>query len=648
MWRDFRSLIVALVAAASQAEPAWGADLSAGQAQDLLRTATYSASGPAIIRLRNGDTVEIGRVRYARDTDPELTWSSRFVLDSLDHQQGWRIREIVCDSEVTSACLVQRRQGGRSEWARLDLSGSGPVTEWRDLGQGRLLDYDARTSSILRLVVDDGRVSALVQESLVEPGETRRIWSSDQANSNAQARFLPSGDHGRPVLLATGGTVAHWQVVEGSRSSPARSAPGVPQAVFSGTVYFAARTTDGGRSGIGYTLLPRSGEDWGGDRLVFASHGPSARAIAIPSNPGQLLPEAKAAGFLPNGALIAVSETDGRLALAEICRPSPEVAAVARPVPGLEDWAADAADLSLRGGAPGAGVLLAIRTDLAGQLSIRGLFTRPDTGPAQAVRLCGETEVSATELELPAGTAPIPDLVRTSHMVRASDGVEVSYDVLQRSGRVGRILVRPYGAYGMEPDRFLSRPFERDWVAQGNTLVVPRLRGDAGSPQWVEAGRGDLKQRAAGDLLAVSDDVLRLHPSAARISLVGVSAGAFVSARAALTRPDLFDRVVLISGLLDLGRSEAAVAGSFDRAEFGSPQGGFADWLGGRPAPAGAAPKFIVMHGSADEIVPVRSTASFVQYARSLGYVVQGQSYEGIGHDLADAAYISADLEALW
>lgn len=649
MWRSFKPSIAALLcAAASQAGPAWGADPSGGQADSSLRAATYSASGPAIIRLRNGDTVEIGLPRFGEGADFELAWNPRLVLDPLDRQQGWRIREILCDSEVTNACLVERRQGGRSQWARLDLSDIGSRPEWREFGQDRLLDYNARASTVLRLVIENERVSRLEEQSLVDPGSKRQVWAADETNSNAQARFLPSRGDGRAILLVTGGPVAQWQVIDGSAHSFARSAPGAPQAVFSSTIYFAAGSAERERSWFGYAAIPRPGADWTEDRLIFSSQGPSAPAIAVPSNPGQLLPEARAGGFLANGALIAVTQTDGRLALAEICRPSPGAAAIARPLASLNPWSAGAADLSLRGGAPGAGALLAVRSDLAGQLSIRALLAKPAAGPAQAIRLCGETEVMATDLELPPPPEPVPDLARTSHTVQAPDGADISYDVLQRNGQVGRILIRPYGAYAMSPERFLARPLERDWVARGNTLVVPRLRGDDGPPAWVEAGRGDHKQRAATDLVTVSEDVLRRHPSASRVSLVGISAGAFVSARAALARPDLFDRVVLISGFLDLAISEAAAAGSFDRAEFGAPEGGFAAWLGGRPAPADAAPRFIVLHGSADEIVPVRSAASFVQYARSLGYVVQGRSYEGIGHELADAPYVATDVEALW
>ncbi|QTN19194.1 prolyl oligopeptidase family serine peptidase [Brevundimonas sp. AJA228-03] len=635
------------VAAAFQASSAWSAALPLESPDEPIRSVEYSVSGPAVVRLTNGDTVSVGVPGTDSTPSVSLEWETRYTLGSEVRQEGWRIRQVLCDTQVTNACIIRRRRGVVEQWTTLDLSSGQSGPDWRELGDGTVLDYDARSSSVLRSSVSEATVTGLVVQSLSDPGSARELWRAEPANSVADARYLPTQTSVRPILLMTGGVPAHWTVIDGDRQSPVRPSPGVLIASFESTLYIAAASPDGRESWQGFTETPRAGAEWTPDRLLYHGDGLTSPTVTVPTDPGRLVSPEKGAAFLPNGAMIAVTRTDGVFALSEICRPSPDAAPRAEPLTQFIDWSAEAASLTIHGGAPAAGTLLVARSDVAGNLSIKALTIASSPGPARAIGLCGQTRVLSADLDLPAPAQPLSDVVRLGHSTVASDGVVLTYDVIARAGQVGRILIRPYGAFGLEPQRFIARPLERQWVAQGNTLIVPRLRGDAGTREWVEAGRGNHKRRVTEDLIAVSEDVLRRHPGILRLDLVGISAGAFTSARAAFARPDLFDRVVLISGLLDLSLSEAAIEGSFALDEYGSVQGGFPEWLGGTQAPAGVAPRFIVLHGMADEIVPVEGSANFVAYARSLGSDVEGQSYEGIGHDLAGDSQILSDIEGL-
>lgn len=607
---------------------------------------SYSVSGPAIVRIEAGRDVAIVMPGTLPDQASDLGWRPVLQLEPEAYEQGWRLGRLICDSQAPNVCLLERHRTGSGEWTRLDLA-SPAMPVWLDLGEGRVLDYDSGSSSILRLVISDQTVRALIVESLSSGATTRTLWQADSANTNAYGRFLRSRSGERSILVMTGGPTVHWQVIGSRSQSDVRPAPGALNAAFEDGLYYLAASPSGNESWYGRAILPLDTGSWGPDRLIYRGNGGARPPIVAAQIPGRLWQEEKDAAFLPNGALLAVTRRADGYAVSEICRSSPEQTPTAEPVAAMTDWLDGAVEVTLFGGAPASRIILVRRKDLGGQIALRMLVLsgRPDS--SEAVRPCRETGLAIRDLPVPSSVVAAPDLVREARSVTADDGATISYDVIRSSGRVGKILIRAYGAYGMTPEAYLARPLEQQWVAGGNTLVVPRLRGDAGEPAWVEAGRGDHKRRSAGDLVAVAQDVLDREPSVRRVNLLGFSAGGFVSARASFDTPGLFDRVVMISSLSDLSLSEARDESSFDRAEFGSSEGGFPTWLGGREADA-EAPVFIVLHGSHDEIVPAQASVNFAAYARSLGYPVKGQLYEGIGHELANASDVLRDIEDLW
>ncbi len=605
---------------------------------------TYWVSGPAIVRLTDNRNLDF-TIPTISEGRASLDWKNIQILDEASFTEGWRIRNFLCDAQAANVCLVERRMGNQRQRAVVNLASPGSP-QWQSESRGEILDFHSASGSVLRRTDIPSGTASITLESLEAGGSVRSIWSSDPANRNADARFLRTLDGERTILLATGGPTAHWQLITDEGSSPLRSAPGLLSAAFVTDIYFLSLSPDRLQSSLGRTALAASLFDWGVDSLVYQGEEGVSPAVAAFQTPGDLIPADKSAVFLPNGGLLAITRNGSGLSLSEICRSGAEGTVQARTIEATRSWFEGTVRASFRGGAPSSRIALVSTTDLGGNIGVKAVILATPDGQSQAIQPCGQTRVATVDLPLPSSPGPA-DLVRSTHTVASSDGVDVTYDVIERRGQSGEVMIRPYGAYGAPIQSYLARPVEQQWVAQGNRLVIPRLRGDAGDEAWIAAGRGDLKRQSTDDLLAVTRDVIRRMQAVERVNLLGISAGGFVAAKAALNHPELFDRVVLVAGVTDLNLTEARDPQSFDRAEFGSVEGGFSVWLGGERA-GDVRPRFIVLHGDSDTIVPAQSSASFAQYARGLGYVVQGQRYQGVGHELANRNDLLADIKALW
>ena len=300
------------------------------------------------------------------------------------------------------------------------------------------------------------------------------------------------------------------------------------------------------------------------------------------------------------GALLAVVRSDQGVQLGELCG-APGVVTF-RPLPA---FASGYGRFRLEGGADFA---LITATDLWGRIG-QARIDAPG-GATAPLRACDAPAFTTQDLK----EGPGSSLKIISAEVERS-GYDVRYVILGADPAQGPLLVRPYGAADLPTAEYVATPVERAWVEAGGRILVPTLTGDAGAPPTPRPG--DHKAQATADLLAALDDaVARGWATPGEIELMGTSAGAFVAARAAVTRPDLFRSVVLMSGALDLSllARQPVLA-----AEFGPAEGGFATWYQGRPAPE-RAPLFLLYHATDDVRVPTASATNFAQYLKSLGY----------------------------
>lgn len=612
------------------------------------QSSTYLTSGPAVVRItgRNEIALAIPEFRGSGAANA-LEWRSVLSLSDEEAVSGWRLGQFVCDSARTHLCLVERQRDQEAQWRTVDLSASRVVTPWGQGLTGVVMDFDADAGRVL-VGRDEATRNARIDIVSADTGERQAgVWSFASGEDHAYASFLNSSLDARPVLLMTGGSGIRWRVVSASgQESDSRAAPGRLSAVLSNSLVFSRVSPERSQAWIGTVSLPAADGVWPQESVLYVGGANANPLLLDDSRDWRLWSSGQPLAFTASGALWAITRQGDGLSLSEICRsPDEAQSIVAQPNDALTRWLAESSEAELHGGAPRSGIALLSRTTVTGDAEILVIGEPADPARSRArqtPQLCG-TALEAIELS---ASAPRQDLERVrgeSFSVTSDDGHQIEYMVIGNPDRIGRIMVRPYGAYGVVPQRYLANPLERDWVAMGNTLVVPRLRGDQGTGSWIAEGRGDYKRRTTDDLLAVVADIRARFSDHDRVDLLGMSAGGFVAAKAALERPELFNRVVLVSALLDLEADHNAG----QDAEFGLSEGGMAASFGERRADAEGGPYFILLHGDQDAITPFSGAASFAAFARGLGHDVRGLSYEGVGHELARRSDLFADVERL-
>ena len=151
----------------------------------------------------------------------------------------------------------------------------------------------------------------------------------------------------------------------------------------------------------------------------------------------------------------------------------------------------------------------------------------------------------------------------------------VPYTIFRRKDNAGplagKAIISLYGGYGLLLEENYSPDFGRHWVENGGVFVFAHIRGSGGfGKKWYQAGTGTKKIEALLDLEALAEEIIATgHAKAGKISLYSNSAGGIVAGAAALRRPDLFDRISLISPCLILWDNQRGYCTLND--EFGDP-----------------------------------------------------------------------------
>jgi len=268
-------------------------------------------------------------------------------------------------------------------------------------------------------------------------------------------------------------------------------------------------------------------------------------------------------------------------------------------------------------------ITLVNETDLWGRLW-QSLVRLPGATRTN-MRTCDAEEAERELLSTPHEV--LPDLIVTDHQASQAKGA-IHYSVISLPNASGRVLIRPYGAFGMPVKKYALTPIEREWLKGGGRLIIPTLTGD-GPRRDAEAGTGDYKAGAVAEIVAVVRDAARKAiGETGDYTLIGYSAGGFVAAKAALTHPSYFRSVVLISAALDLASLEDT---PLNIGEFGPIEGGFETWFAGIPASA-SAPRFLIYQSQDDPRVPVEGGVAFARYVSRLGYRGQLTTGDRGGH----------------
>ncbi len=171
--------------------------------------------------------------------------------------------------------------------------------------------------------------------------------------------------------------------------------------------------------------------------------------------------------------------------------------------------------------------------------------------------------------------ADFGDVAVTTAEVRSHDGARVPVTLVHRRGlpRDGsaRVLLDAYGAYGMSQDPRFA-PALLAWLERGGVYAVSHVRGGGElGDDWYRAGFQATKANTWLDVVAVAQWLVQERWTApARLAALGTSAGAIAAGRAVIAQPELFAALVSVAGFHDTLRSETAMAGPANVAEFGS------------------------------------------------------------------------------
>jgi prolyl oligopeptidase len=219
----------------------------------------------------------------------------------------------------------------------------------------------------------------------------------------------------------------------------------------------------------------------------------------------------------------------------------------------------------------GAAGILTARADVDGALVGLGAWTRA----REIYAVDGAGKASNTGLQ-PLGPFDVPsDLVTTEVKVKSHDGALVPLSIIHRKDvkldGSNPTLLYGYGSYGITEEPGF-RATRLAWLERGGVYAVANVRGSAVYGQdWYKAGFKATKPNTWKDFIACAEYLIdRKYTSAAKLGILGGSAGGILVGRAMTERPDLFAAVVPAVGVLDTIRAEVTANGVPNIPEFGT------------------------------------------------------------------------------
>jgi prolyl oligopeptidase len=193
----------------------------------------------------------------------------------------------------------------------------------------------------------------------------------------------------------------------------------------------------------------------------------------------------------------------------------------------------------------------------------------------QIYRVGADGSVVNTGLQ-PRGPYDAPDdIIATEVQVKSHDGALVPLSIIHRrdvklDGRSPTILYG-YASYGVTEEPYFSVG-RLAWLDEGGVYAIANPRGSGVyGEDWYKAGFQATKPNTWKDFIACAEWLIANRwTSAARLGIVGGSAGGILAGRAMTERPDLFAAVILDVGALDMVRGELEPNGPPNIPEFGT------------------------------------------------------------------------------
>src|SRR6266545_860828 len=134
------------------------------------------------------------------------------------------------------------------------------------------------------------------------------------------------------------------------------------------------------------------------------------------------------------------------------------------------------------------------------------------------------------------------------------------------------VLMRGYGAYGIETTSPAFASGSLPWLERGGLIAITGVRGGGEyGEEWHLAGKGATKPNTWKDFIACAEYLIaEKYTSPAHLGIAGGSAGGILISNAITERPDLFGAAVSLVGLNNALLAETTPNGVPNIPEFGS------------------------------------------------------------------------------
>lgn len=259
-------------------------------------------------------------------------------------------------------------------------------------------------------------------------------------------------------------------------------------------------------------------------------------------------------------------------------------------------------------------------------------------------------DLSKTNLEFIASNQPWldPENLAAVEILKSPmrDGTTITSYLTRPNGATGQLplVVFPHGG-PEQRDAIDFNPLAQALAGQGWLVLQPNFRGSSGYGQaFAEAGYRQWARRMQDDVTdAVNDLVKREIVDPKRIAIFGASYGGYAALMGAILTPDLYQAAASLAGVSDLGQLM-----SYVRKEDGDDAATYQYWLKsiGDPkldkaeidavSPRMRASEFkvpvLLMHGTADEIVPPRQSEVMRKELEKAGKTVKYVTFDGEPH----------------
>jgi prolyl oligopeptidase len=159
---------------------------------------------------------------------------------------------------------------------------------------------------------------------------------------------------------------------------------------------------------------------------------------------------------------------------------------------------------------------------------------------------------------------------------KSYDGTIIPLVIIYKKGikRDGTnpVLMRGYGAYGIETTSPVFASRYLPWLERGGVTAITGVRGGGEyGEEWHLAGKGATKPNTWKDFIACAEYLIgEKYTSPEHLGILGGSAGGILISNAITERPDLFGAAVSAVGLNNVLLAETTPSGVPNIAEFGS------------------------------------------------------------------------------